>query len=386
MSIQTRSSVYFIFFASLTIYTHQTLEILHKLCRKLFLKQRLFVFFMLLYLPKAEVINMEWLSRMNNAIEYIETNITEKINYAQAANIAYCSPARFQNMFLFLTDIPLSEYVRRRRMALSANEVINSDIKIIDLSFKYGYESQAAFTRSFKEFHGITPTETRKFARYVDYPQLSFQINITGGHFSMETNRQMTVYKDILIKMEIIELPETLKFAGLTSEGLPNFQNIGVYHEKYKPLMIDKHTPYTEIGLSSHLLFDGGYTFGCQVNSIDGLADGLIGVDFGLNKFACLTFRVQPGADLVGGADGPGDGMNMASDYLKDEWIPKNKDKLYNFNSDRNYFEIKKAEKDFRVSTKTNEDLPDKYIMGWLEVYKVDIQEDPEMCYYIPLK
>jgi len=331
---------------------------------------------------------MEWLSKMNYAIDYVESNITDKIDYAQAANIACCSLTKFQNMFLFITDITLSEYVRRRRMALSANELVNSDIKIIDLSFKYGYESPEAFTRSFKAFHGISPSEARKFKKYIDYPRISLQINIIGGHFTMETNVQMTVYKDILIKMEIIELSETLKFAGLSSEELPNFQNIGVYHEKYKPLMIDKHTPYTEIGISSNISNRGGdYIFGCQVDSIDNLPDGLIGLDTGIKRFACLTFRVQPGGDLVGDENGPGDGMNMASDYLKEEWIPKNKDKIYNYNSDYNYFEIKKEDKNYRITNISAEGLENSYcLVGFMEVYKVNIQDDPEMCFYVPLK
>ena len=50
---------------------------------------------------------MEWLDKMNNAIDYIEANIIEKIDYIQAANIAFCSLSRFQNMFLFITDITL---------------------------------------------------------------------------------------------------------------------------------------------------------------------------------------------------------------------------------------------------------------------------------------
>ncbi len=329
---------------------------------------------------------MEWIDKMSKAIDYIEENITEKVDYAKAASIACCSLSRFQNMFLFITDIPLSEYVRRRRMALSANELVNNKIKIIDLSLKYGYESPEAFTRSFKSFHGISPSDTRKYGKYIDYPRISFQIKITGGHFTMETTTQMEVYKDILIKMEIIELSATLKFAGLTGDDLPNFQNIGVYHEKYKPLMADRHTPYTEIGISSNISRGSYYAFGCQVDSIDGLPDGLIGLDTGIKRFACLTFRVQPGGDLVGGADGPGNGMNLASEYLINEWIPKNKDMVYNYQADH-CFEVKKAEKEYRLSNISTEGLENSYfLMYWIEMYKVNVQSDPEMCFYIPLK
>jgi len=130
---------------------------------------------------------MEWLNKMNDAIDYIEANINEKIDYTQAASIACCSLSRFQNMFLFIVGITPSEYVRRRRMALSANELINDSVKIIDLSFKYGYESPAAFTRSFKAFHGLSPSAVRKFNKYIDYSRISFQMKIIGG-FNMDDN------------------------------------------------------------------------------------------------------------------------------------------------------------------------------------------------------
>jgi thiamine kinase-like enzyme len=79
---------------------------------------------------------MEWLDKMNNAIDYIEANIIEKVDYLQAANIACCSLSRFQNMFLFITDITPAEYVRRRRMALSAYELINNNVKSLSEKFK----------------------------------------------------------------------------------------------------------------------------------------------------------------------------------------------------------------------------------------------------------
>jgi len=152
---------------------------------------------------------MKWLTNLNDAIDFIEANLTGKVDYIKTAKVACSSLSRFQNIFLFITNITPSEYVRRRRMALSAEELLNSKIKIIDLSYKYGYESPEAFTRSFKAFHGISPSDVRKYCKFIEYPRISFQLQIKGGNFSMETGAQFEVYKDILIKMETIELPET---------------------------------------------------------------------------------------------------------------------------------------------------------------------------------
>ena len=329
---------------------------------------------------------------MNNAIDYIEANLMNKIDYTKAATIACCSLSRFQNIFLFITDITLSEYVRRRRMSLSAKEIVNEPVKIIDVSLKYGYESPEAFTRSFKAFHGISPTDVRRFCKYIEYPKIIFEIKISGGHF-INKSTQMETYKDILIKMEIIESDNTFKFAGVSSVNLPDFQNIGVYHEKFKTLMEEKHTPYVEVGMASNIISkDGGwYIFGCQVNDIDDIPEGLVGVDTGLKKFACFTFRVQPGEnateELLGGSEGPGKGMEMASEYIKEKWLPKNMDLLYNYNTEHGIFWVNKNDKDYRMVNTSMDDIKDGFsIWGWFEVYNTDVQNDPEMCFYLPLK
>ncbi len=130
---------------------------------------------------------MEWLDKMNEAIDYIETHIEEKIIINDVARIACCSLSRFQRMFTFTTDISITEYIRCRRMALAANELLRSDIKVIDLSLKYGYESPEAFARAFRSFHGISPKSVRKLGIFTNYPRISFQININGGNFGMGT-------------------------------------------------------------------------------------------------------------------------------------------------------------------------------------------------------
>lgn len=130
---------------------------------------------------------MEWLNRMNDALRYIEENLAGEIDYRKAAQIACSSLPRFQNMFLFMTDMTVSEYVRCRRMSLAAEELKNSNIKVIDLALKYGYESPEAFTRSFREFHGMPPTAVRKLGISKFYQAISFKTNVSGGNLIMGT-------------------------------------------------------------------------------------------------------------------------------------------------------------------------------------------------------
>lgn len=124
---------------------------------------------------------MGYIQQLNDALDYIENNLGGEIDYEVAAKHACCSLTYFQRVFLYIVNIPLSEYIRRRRMTLAAFELQNSNIKVIDLAFKYGYESPDSFSRAFKGIHGVVPTKVRKQGIQVKaYPRITFNISIRG--------------------------------------------------------------------------------------------------------------------------------------------------------------------------------------------------------------
>lgn len=124
---------------------------------------------------------MDWLKRMNNAMDYIESNLADTISYDKIAQLACCSTYHFQRMFPFITGINLSEYIRRRRLTLAAFELQTTDIKVLDVAMKYGYESPEAFTRAFKNLHGVMPVSARDMgASLKAYPRITFQISVKG--------------------------------------------------------------------------------------------------------------------------------------------------------------------------------------------------------------
>lgn len=124
---------------------------------------------------------MNLLERMNDAINYIEDHITEEIDYGKLSQLSACSAYNFQRMFSYMTDISLTEYVRRRRLTLAALELQGSDIRVIDAAIKYGYESPVSFARAFKTIHGISPSEAKKSnISLVAFPRISFQITVKG--------------------------------------------------------------------------------------------------------------------------------------------------------------------------------------------------------------
>ncbi|MGE1107609.1 AraC family transcriptional regulator [Bacillus wiedmannii] len=126
---------------------------------------------------------MDSLKNMNAAMQYIENNLTNEIDFKEVAKIAFCSEYHFKRMFSFLAGIPLSEYIRCRRLTLAAFELKDSNAKVIDVAIKYGYNSPDSFTRAFQNLHGITPSEARSTIRSLKaYSPMTFQLSIQGGN------------------------------------------------------------------------------------------------------------------------------------------------------------------------------------------------------------
>lgn len=139
---------------------------------------------------------MDWVKHLNNAINYIEENLTEDISYDKVAKIAECSTYNFQRMFSYIADKPLSEYIRSRRLTLAAFDLLNGSDRIIDISLKYGYESQDAFSRAFKNFHGVLPSNARnETVQLKSCPKLSFQITIKGENHMNYQIEQWPAFK-----------------------------------------------------------------------------------------------------------------------------------------------------------------------------------------------
>ncbi|HEY96852.1 MAG TPA: AraC family transcriptional regulator [Dehalococcoidia bacterium] len=126
---------------------------------------------------------MEWSERMNAAIDYIEKNLAGEVDLNKAAGIACCSTFHFQRMFFAINGLTPVEYTRRRRLTLAATEVSSGTGRIIDIAMKYGYDSPNAFTRAFRNLHGVTPTAARELGvTLTAFPRISFHIQLIGGN------------------------------------------------------------------------------------------------------------------------------------------------------------------------------------------------------------
>lgn len=124
---------------------------------------------------------MDWITKMNLALGYIEENLDNEITNEELARIVDCSFFHFQKIFYYMANITLSEYIRRRKLTLSAFELQNTDQKVIDIAIKYGYDSPTAFTRAFQKMHHMTPTQAKSSEKmFTAYTPITFQISIKG--------------------------------------------------------------------------------------------------------------------------------------------------------------------------------------------------------------
>lgn len=125
---------------------------------------------------------MDIFQNLTNVINYIEDHLKEEINVKEISKLAHCSEQHLRRMFPYLTGITISQYIRKRRLSAAALELYSSIIPIVDIALKYNYDSRISFSRAFKEFHGISPSEARKTGTIMElYPRLVFKLISNGG-------------------------------------------------------------------------------------------------------------------------------------------------------------------------------------------------------------
>lgn len=178
--------------------------------------------------------------RLNKMIEYIENNLDSEINYNKLSKITNTNLFILERIFMFLTNMTITEYIKKRRLSKAFEEIRNTDYKIIDIAFKYQYNSATSFNRAFKQLFNITPTECRKgVGNYQIIPIEYFESNNKKYSFDYEIKKIkfITLYcyhitsknhSDLLYKIN--QLYKKIKNNG----DYKVFNKIGMYGIFYK--------------------------------------------------------------------------------------------------------------------------------------------------------
>lgn len=130
---------------------------------------------------------MSEIKQLQDAVDFIENNITEDLSFPEIARRVYMSTFQFQRLFSILCGYTVGEYIRNRRLSLAAREILTSDKRIIDIAFEYRYDTPEGFTRAFHRYFGMTPSAARDRKCTLPYfEKLSVQKTLLGGMKDMD--------------------------------------------------------------------------------------------------------------------------------------------------------------------------------------------------------
>ena len=125
---------------------------------------------------------MNILNELNEACNYIENNIENEIDIKEIARITNQSTDSINRFFVSMLGITIKEYIRKRRLSLAVYDLQNSDEKITDIAFKYGFNSYDSFCKAFLNQHHVTPTQAKNPSCEVNiFPPATLEINVNGA-------------------------------------------------------------------------------------------------------------------------------------------------------------------------------------------------------------
>ena len=150
---------------------------------------------------------MNWIQGIQRAIDYVEANITDEIDFEEVAAQAYSSSFHFQRVFSILCGYSLGDYIRMRRLSLAGEELSKGNAKIIDIAMKYGYDTPESFSRAFARFHGITPSEAKRSGNVKIFTPLSVKLILSGGS-KMDYRIEKRDAFQVVCKRKRVEKPQ----------------------------------------------------------------------------------------------------------------------------------------------------------------------------------
>jgi AraC family transcriptional regulator len=119
---------------------------------------------------------------LNRLVATVEEHLTEELDVGALARDLGTTEHHVRRMFSSLAGMPVSEYVRRRRMTVAAAEVVAGEPDLLTIAVRYGYGSTEAFGRAFRSVHGAGPGDVRRDGGPLrTQPQLRFRLTVEGS-------------------------------------------------------------------------------------------------------------------------------------------------------------------------------------------------------------
>lgn len=103
------------------------------------------------------------MDRIHRVQDFIDENIERSMRIEELADIAGFSKFHFSRIFSSVAQESLAHYVNRIRMERSLFLLAHRlDLNMTDIAYEMGFTDSAAFSRAFRNYYGVTPTEYRR--------------------------------------------------------------------------------------------------------------------------------------------------------------------------------------------------------------------------------
>ena len=149
------------------------------------------------------------LQKLNQAMEFIETHLKDDFLLEEITKQINVPDHHFRKIFFALTNMTLNEYVKNRRLS-EANKELLQGAQVTDVAYKYGYQSMDGFTRAFKKWSGVLPSQAAKLGQCISCQRLQFVVTVKGGS---------------LMEYRIVEKPAFF-FAGVSKRVPMQFEGV----------------------------------------------------------------------------------------------------------------------------------------------------------------
>ncbi|MBN8049128.1 MULTISPECIES: AraC family transcriptional regulator [Paraclostridium] len=218
---------------------------------------------------------MDMINNFNKAMKYIDQNLENEVDFKKVSQIAGVSEFHFRKIFSYLSGMTLSSYIRKRKLSEASLDLINNKMKIIDVAIKYGYDSADGFTRAFKEWFGVNPSELKNHKDFKIYPSMTFQLTIRGG-----SNMNYRIEKKNPFKLVGVKKRVPIVFEGQNPEIMKIAQSIT--QEQRERLQSYRDTEVKTVVNASFNLDDGVYE---EKGNLDHLIGSITTLDLDFGEF-----------------------------------------------------------------------------------------------------
>lgn len=305
---------------------------------------------------------MNILNELNEACNYIENNIENEIDIKEIARITNQSTDSINIFFVSMLGITIKEYIRKRRLSLAVYDLQNSDEKITDIAFKYGFNSYDSFCKAFLNQHNVTPTQAKNPSCEVNiFPPATFEINVKGAQ---------------KIKFKICDLEE-FEVYGISKNF--NCQSSDRFKQEKEMWSIDyEHYPEKICqgydGIWYGIFENGKYSIARKKKDVE--FDGLEKIKIKSGKYAVFT------TDKGGYA---GDELSKTHDLIFNSWL---KDTQYNIK--REYIievfhlatdrEKRRKNRYYEIYIPINEPISNDFDINDIIIRQAKIEDYKDIC------